>query len=189
MPARFNDDRPGNTTEEDLVLSEAALRALRAELEHLKHEVKPGLVERIAAARADGDLSENAEYHAAREELGKLEGRIQAIEDRLRRARRANVLDDGSVQPGKVVVIELEGGAVRRFLFGAREEKTRLARNESDAKLEFASVNSPLGRACLGRKVGEVVVYEAPAGQRTAKILSVDLVDGGTDCSPLTDDG
>lgn len=156
--------------EEEIRLSQAAIANLRAELERLVHEVKPGLVERVGQARAHGDLSENADYHAAREELAKIESRIREIELRLKFASPTEVVDDGIVSEGKLVTLRLESGATREFLIAAREEKSVLSQAE---RVSLVSPKAPLGSACLGRKAGDTVEYETPSGRMRAEILEV----------------
>ncbi|MER3396807.1 MAG: transcription elongation factor GreA [Acidimicrobiia bacterium] len=156
--------------EQKIRLSQAAIESLRAELDRLVHEIKPVLIERVGQARAHGDLSENADYHAAREELAKIEGRIRELEQRLKSAAPAEIVDDGIVSEGKIVVLRLDSGGTREFLIAAREEKSVLSR---DTRVSLVSPNAPLGSACLGRKAGDTVEYETPSGRMRAEILEV----------------
>lgn len=157
---------------EEIRLSEAAIEVLRAELDRLVHEQKPNLIERVSQARAHGDLSENAEYHAAREELARVESRIREIEQRLKYVSPVVVVDDGVVCEGKVVTLKLESGATRKFIVASREEKS-VMRSKDDVTL--VSPKAPLGSACLGRKATETIEYDTPSGPMRAEIVDVSL--------------
>ncbi len=150
-------------------LTQDAFDKLQAELTHLKGPVRQEIVDRISAARDEGDLKENGGYHAAREEQGKTEARIRQLEDMLRRAEVGETpADNGVVEPGMKVTYKFSGDSdddVETFLLGAREM-------EDDA-LRVYSPQSPLGSAIIGHQKGETVSYEAPNG----KILQVEIVD------------
>lgn len=148
-------------------LTQEAFDKLQAELENLKGPVRQEVVDRISAARDEGDLKENGGYHAAREEQGKVEGRIRQLEDILRKAEVGETpADDGLVEPGMVVTYRFVGDDdTESFLLGAREI--------DDDELEVFSPQSPLGSAILGAKKGDTVSYEAPNG----KELKVEIVD------------
>jgi len=146
-------------------LTQEAHDKLQAELDHLRGPVREEIVARISAARDEGDLKENGGYHAAREEQGKTEGRIQQLEDMLVRAKVGETpADDGIVAPGMVVTIRFAGDTdSERFLLGARE----IADESSD--LHVYSPQSPLGAALVGHQIGEHVDYTAPNG-KTMKV-------------------
>ncbi|MCD4536411.1 transcription elongation factor GreA [Nocardioides sp. cx-169] len=150
-------------------LTQDAFDKLTAELANLKGPVREDVIARISAARDEGDLKENGGYHAAREEQGKLEGRIRQLEDMLRRAEVGETPpDDGVVEPGMVVTYRFVGDAddeTETFLLGAREIEPE--------GLTAYSPQSPLGSAINGKKRGETVSYEAPNG----KMLEVVIVD------------
>ncbi|WP_309649721.1 transcription elongation factor GreA [Nocardioides sp.] len=150
-------------------LTQDAFDKLTAELANLKGPVREEVIARISAARDEGDLKENGGYHAAREEQGKLEGRILQLEDMLRRAEVGETpSDDGIVQPGMVVTYRFVGDAddeTETFLLGAREIEPE--------GLTAYSPQSPLGSAINGHKTGETVSYEAPNG----KMLEVVIVE------------
>lgn len=153
-------------------LTQEAYDALEAELNQLKTDGRPAVTARIAAAREEGDLSENGGYHAAREEQGQMEGRIRQLEQLLRKAQvgePAGASDE--VGPGKFVTIAFDGDEddTETFLLGSREVLG------TDESVENAvSPQSPMGAAVLGGKVGDVVSYEAPNGKTiTVKILRV----------------
>ena len=134
--------------------------ALREELQRLKHEARPRVVKAIAEAREHGDLKENAEYHAAKEEQGFIEGRIQEIEGKL---SNAQVIDVTKIAPsGKVIfgttvkVIDLEKDESRTYKI--------VGDDEADLKKNKVSVSSPIARALIGKEEGDVVVVRAPSG-------------------------
>ncbi len=149
-------------------LTQDAFEKLQAELEHLRGPVRNEVIARISASRDEGDLKENGGYHAAREEQGKVEGRIRQLEDMLRRAEVGETpADDGVVEPGMTVTTRFVGDdEVEVFLLGAREIET-------PEDLQVYSPQSPLGSAIMGKKKGDEVDFEAPNG----KVLKVEIVD------------
>ena len=143
--------------------------ALRAELKRLKSESRPSIIKAIAEARGHGDLSENAEYHAAREQQGFIEGRIKEIEHKL---ASAEVIEPGRLpNTGKVVFgarVELEDQAD-----GARVVYQVVGEDEADIRQGRISVTSPIARALVGKSQGEVVDVAAPGGTRSYEIVAV----------------
>jgi transcription elongation factor GreA len=134
--------------------------ALRVELQRLKQEARPRVVKAIAEAREHGDLKENAEYHAAKEEQGFIEGRIQEIEGKL---ANAQVIDVTKIAPtGKVIF----GTTVKLIDLEKDESRTYkiVGDDEADLKQNKVSVSSPLARALIGKEEGDVVVVQAPSG-------------------------
>ena len=157
-------------TEQDTVwLTKDAFEKLQAELENLKGPLRQEVIDRISAARDEGDLKENGGYHAAKDEQGKIEARIRQLEDMLRRAEVGETpANDGVVEPGMVVTYKFVGDdddEAETFLLGAREI-------EPDG-LKVYSPQSPLGSAINGKKKGDTVAYEAPNG----KELTVTILD------------
>ena len=152
-------------------LTQDAYDKLQQELEDLKGPVRQDIIARISAARDEGDLKENGGYHAAREEQGKLEGRIRQLEDMLARAEVGETPpDDGIVEPGMKVTYKFVGDAddeAETFLLGAREME------DAAGGLKVYSPQSPLGTAITGASKGDTVSYEAPNG----KMLEVVIVD------------
>ena len=139
-------------------LTQEAYDRLTAELAHLEGEGSAEVIERIAAARDEGDLKENGGYHAAKEEQGKMEARIRQLTQLLENAVvGAKPADDGIVEPGMVVTVEMFGDDVT-FLLGSREIA-------GDSDLEVYSEKSPLGAAINGKKVGDKASYKAPNGK------------------------
>lgn len=134
--------------------------ALREELQRLKSVERPRISSAIAEAREHGDLKENAEYHAAREEQGFVEGRIQEIEAKLGAAQIINVRD---IEPtGKVIF----GATVTIINVDTDEEKTYqiVGDDEADIKQNRISFNSPIARGLIGKAEGDVVAIETPSG-------------------------
>ena len=138
---------------------------LRAELAELTQVKRPQVIARIRTAKEHGDLKENSEYHAAREEQSFLEGRIQAIEARLRSAVIVEAPVAGSrVGLGSVVTVDDDGETVAYTIVGA---------DESDPPRGRISSSSPVGRALVGRDTGDYVVVVTPAGERRYRILEI----------------
>ena len=132
-------------------------------------EERPEIVEAIEAARAHGDLSENAEYHAAKERQGQVEATIADLEDRL---SRAMVIDPTTLSGNKVVF-----GATSPSRQGRKKIKYQLVGQvEADANQGRISYNSPLGRALIGRHVGEDVEVSTPAGDRSYEIKKIEFL-------------
>ena len=142
---------------------------LKSELEHLQGPVRQEIIDRISAARDEGDLKENGGYHAAKEEQGKVEGRIRQLEDMLRRAEVGETpKDDGVVEQGMQVTIRFVGeDDTETFLLANRELE------ETD--LEVYSAESPMGHALIGASKGDTVSYEAPNG-RSIEVEVIDAV-------------
>jgi len=144
-------------------------QALRDELENLKKVERPAVVQAIAEAREHGDLKENAEYHAAREKQGFIEGRIQDIEGKL---SLSQVIDVKSIpHTGKVIF----GVTVDLINCDNDEEITYqiVGEDEADIKINKISVSSPVARALVGKEEGEVVVVQAPNGEIEYEIAEV----------------
>ena len=138
-------------------LTQDAFDRLTAELEDLKGPIRDEIVARISAARDEGDLKENGGYHAAREEQAKNEARIRELTEKLRDVRVGTPADDGTVEEGMVVTVDLAGDAMT-FLLGSREMAEM-------TDMDVYSPTSPLGAAIAGRKVGEQTSYTAPNGK------------------------
>ena len=146
--------------------------ALKAELNKLKGVDRPAVTAAIAEARAHGDLKENAEYHAAREQQGFIEGRIQDIEGKLSNAQVIDITqmtNNGKVIFGATVDIEnVESG----------EEKTYqiVGDDEADFKIGKISVNSPIARGLIGKSEGDSVMIETPGGRVEYEVIAVRYV-------------
>ena len=142
---------------------------LREELKRLKTVERPRIIQAIAEARAHGDLSENAEYHAAREQQSFTEGRIQEIEFKLSNAEIIDVTQlnaGGKVVFGATVLLsdEENGNEVTYQIVGE---------DEADIKQNRISVNSPIARALIGKQEGDIAVVKTPAGERQFEVIEV----------------
>jgi transcription elongation factor GreA len=146
-------------------VSRAALDRMTAELDQLTRVRRPEVVARIKTAREHGDLKENAEYHAAREEQSFLEGRVQALEDRLRRAVIVEEVVTGRVVIGSTVRVETDGDEIRYTIVGS---------TEADPAAGRLSSASPVGAALLGAVAGAEVEVRTPRGPVRYRVLSVD---------------
>ena len=145
---------------------------LRAELGHLKSVVRPQIVEAIAEARAHGDLKENAEYHAAKDQQGFSEGRIKEIEAKL---SDAQVIDISRITPtGKVIF-----GSTVTLTDAADDSEKRyriVGEDEADIKEQKISVMSPLARAMVGKSEGDAIVVQTPNGEHEYEIERVEHI-------------
>ena len=150
----------------------SGLRDLKSELENLKNVQRPKVVEAIAEARSHGDLKENAEYHAAKEQQGLIEGRVVAINDII---ARANVIDVTKIEnDGKVIF----GSTVR-----VKDLKTNknisyklVSQDEANIKKDLVFFRSPIGKAFIGKDKGELVTVTTPSGERNFEILDVEYI-------------
>lgn len=145
---------------------------LRQELKQLKSEARPNVIKAIAEARAHGDLSENAEYHAAREQQSFIEGRINDIENRLSNSEIIDVTKltaTGRVVFGSTVELDEEES-------GSKVTYQLVGDDEASIKEGLLSVSSPIARALIGKSEGDVVDVTVPGGRRTYEIVSVRYV-------------
>ena len=150
------------------ITAKGALR-LRAELDELKSVKRPKVIADIAEARAHGDLKENAEYHAAREQQGFIEGRIKHLEAEL---SHAQVIDVATLDAGDKIVF---GATVVLADSETDEEKTYqiVGDLEADIKQGLIAISSPVARAMIGKHEGDAITIEAPGGTREYDIVSV----------------
>jgi transcription elongation factor GreA len=152
---------------EKIPMTRAGFVALDEELKHLKSVERPAIIRAIAEAREHGDLSENAEYHSAREKQSFIEGRIKELEGLL---SLAEVIDpsklSGTIKFGATVTIVDED---------SEEEKTYQIVGETEADIEAGKLNirSPIARALIGKDEGDSVEVKTPGGQRSYEILSI----------------
>jgi len=153
-------------------MTEQGAVALREELEHLKTVLRPRIVADIAEAREHGDLKENAEYHAAREEQGFCEGRIQEIEGKL---SNAQIIDDTKINNNGRVIF---GSTVTLLDLDSEKEVTYriVGEDEADIKSNLLSVSSPIARAFIGKEVDDEVTVTTPGGVKEFEITNVDYV-------------
>ncbi len=144
--------------------------ALRAELRKLKTESRPNVIKAIAEARGHGDLSENAEYHAAREQQGFIEGRISEIEAKLGSAEiidPSKLVNSGRVVFGAFVELDDQDDSKNRLVYQIVGE------DEADIRAGRISITSPIARALVGKSEGDVVDVTAPGGVRSYEIVAV----------------
>lgn len=151
-------------------LTQEGADRLRKELEHLKKVVRPRIIAAIAEARAHGDLKENAEYHAAREQQGFAEGRIQELEAGL---STAQIIDPAKLDPGdrvvfgaRVTLAEVESGEEMHYQL--------VGELEADIQEKRISISSPLGKALIGKSEGDEVEVQAPSGLRVYEIVAAE---------------
>ncbi len=152
-----------------VLLTQEGLEELKKEYEELVKVKRPQIVDRVSDARDMGDLSENAEYSAAREELSFIDGRIEEIEELIKKA--IVVKEEGSVK-GKDKSIAI-GSRVNLKIDGKTETYTLVGEWEADPIARKISHESPLGKALLGKGMGETVEVEAPAGKVVYTVVSI----------------
>ncbi len=150
----------------------SGLEKLKKELEDLKNIQRPKIVSAIAEARSHGDLKENAEYHAAKEQQSHLEGRVLEINDTI---ARANVIDVTKIEnEGKVIF----GSTVfLKNLESSQELNYKIVgKDEADIKNNLIYFKSPVGKGLIGKNLGEVVTINTPSGEKNYEILKVDYI-------------
>ncbi len=146
-------------------------QALDEELKRLKSQERPSIIAAISEARSHGDLSENAEYHAAKERQGWIEGRIAEIEDRIARAQIIDV--------SKLSGEQVKFGATVSVVDEDTEEKARyqiVGEHEADVRQGKVSIASPIARAMIGKEKGDVVEVNTPGGVKAYEILKIEWV-------------
>lgn len=148
--------------------SEEGLKKLKAELEHLKSVERPKISNQIAEARDKGDLSENAEYDAAKEAQGLLEMKISKMEDLVANAR---VLDESQLDLSKVLVHSVV--KIKNVANSKTMNYTLVAETEADLRAGKISVNSPIGKGLLGKSVGDIAEITVPNGTMKFEILEI----------------
>ena len=146
------------------------LKKLLAELDHMKSVERPHISNQIAEARDKGDLSENAEYDAAKEAQGLLEMKIAKLEDVLANAR---VLDSENIDLSKVGV--LTKVRLKNVANGATMTYSLVAEKEADIKQSKISVSSPIGKGLLGKRVGEIAEIQVPRGTMSFEVLEITM--------------
>ena len=150
-------------------LTERGFQKLQEELHRLKTKDRPAVIQAIAEARAQGDLSENAEYEAAKDKQGFIEGRISEIEAKL---AAAQVIDPSALDAGGRVVfgstVDLEEEET-----GAKVTYQIVGDDEADLKLGLISISSPIARALIGKTAGDIAEVQAPSGPKSYEIMAV----------------
>ena len=148
------------------------LEELKKELEKLKNIKRPKIIEAIAEARGHGDLKENAEYHAAKEEQSKIEGRIIEIKDLI---ARANVVDITKLEKRDNVIF---GSTVCLVDLSNKEKKTYklVGKDEADMKKNYMYFRSPIGKALIGKSKKDLVTVSTPSGEKNFEIMEVKYI-------------
>jgi transcription elongation factor GreA len=156
---------------EKVPMTAEGYQALDEELKRLKSQERPTVISAIAEARSHGDLSENAEYHAAKERQGWIEGRIAEIEDRIARAQIIDV--------SKLSGDQVKFGATVSVVDEDTEESARyqiVGEHEADVRSGKISIASPIARAMIGKEIGDVVEVNTPGGVKAYEILKIEWV-------------
>jgi transcription elongation factor GreA len=159
-----------NMEKEPITVS--GLKDLKSELENLKNFQRPKVVEAIAEARSHGDLKENAEYHAAKEQQALIESRVIVINDLI---ARANVIDVTKIEnDGKVIF----GSTVKAQDLETNKKVTYrlVGQDEADIKKNLVFFKSPIGKAFIGKEKGEMITVNTPSGKRDFEILDVEYI-------------
>lgn len=155
--------------ENKIPMTLSGFKRLEEELKHLKSVQRPNVIKAIAEARQHGDLSENAEYHAAKERQGFIEGRISELEDKLSRSEVIDVT--------KIAGNDIKFGATIKLIDEDTEEEAEyqiVGSDESDIKKGLLSVTAPLARALIGKKKGDRIEVSTPSGGKSYEITHVD---------------
>ncbi len=157
---------------ESVPMTREGYNKIKGEIENLENVVMPEIADKIAAAREEGDLKENAEYHAQRENQGKTQARINLLKDKLARATIVDMSDlpKDEVVFGCTVTVEDQDD-------GMEEEFTFVGAGEEDYKTGKILVTSPIGKGLLGKKVGESAEIEVPAGLMKLKVVKIEFGD------------
>lgn len=148
------------------------LEKLKSELEELKNIKRPEVVAAIAEARSHGDLKENAEYHAAKEQQAQLESRVIVINDTI---ARANVIDVTKIENNGNVIF----GSTVQVLDLETEKKTKykiVGQDEADISKNYIFFRSPIGKALIGKKIKEMITVSTPSGDRNFEILNIQYI-------------
>ncbi len=154
-----------------LPMTLAGFAALEAELKRRQQEERPRIIQAIAEARSHGDLSENAEYHAAKESQSLNEGRIAELEDKISRADIIDVskLSGNTIKFGATVtLIDEDTESEKRYQI--------VGDSEADVKAGKVSISSPISRALIGKKVGDAVEVNTPGGGKSYEIVKIDFI-------------
>ncbi len=151
-----------------IYLTPEGLENLKKELEYLKFTEMPEITKRIAEARDKGDLSENAEYHAAKEEQVRVNNKIQELQMTLANAR---ILDDKDLDTSKVLVFSTV--KIKNLKTGKEKSYTLVSANEADPLVGKISVESPIGKGLLGKSVGDIAEIDVPAGKLQLEVLEI----------------
>lgn len=148
--------------------TEEGLKKLKDEVKQLESVERPKISQQIAEARDKGDLSENAEYDAAKEAQGMLEAKIAKLKEQLANAR---LIDDSNIDTSKALILSTV--KIKNVKNGMEMSYTLVAESEADLKLKKISVDSPIGKGLLGKSVGDIAPVQTPAGVMEFEILEI----------------
>ena len=148
--------------------TEEGLKKLKDELDHLTGVERPSVIRQISEARDKGDLSENAEYDAAKNAQGLLELKISKLQETIRTAR---IIDESKLDDSKILILSTV--KIKNLKTGAQMSYTLVPENEAEIKSGKISVNSPISKGLLGKKVGDKVEIEIPAGEIQFEIIEI----------------
>jgi transcription elongation factor GreA len=148
--------------------TEEGLQKLKADLDHLKSVERPNVARQIADARDKGDLSENAEYDAAKEAQGLLEARIAKMEAELAKAR---ILDESQIDTSKVLIMSKV--TIKNSVNGAKMTYSIVPESEADLKAKKISISSPIAKGLLGKKIGDSAEIQVPNGLMKFEIVEI----------------
>lgn len=148
--------------------TEEGLEKLRAEVDHLKKVERPNVANQIAEARDKGDLSENAEYDAAKEAQGLLEAKIAKLDAELAKAR---ILDESQIDTSKVLIMSVV--TIKNAANGAKMTYTIVPESEADLKTKKISISSPIAKGLLGKEVGDTAEIQVPNGLMKFEIIEI----------------
>lgn len=154
---------------EKIYLTAEGIKKLEEELHELKYVTRPKISEKVNEAREQGDLKENAEYHAARESLSMCQTKIQQIEDTL---SRAEVITSEELDQDSIHI--LSGVKLKNIKNGKVVHYTLVSQAEADLKAGKISISSPVGKGLVGHKVGEIVAIQVPAGTLEFEVLEIE---------------
>ena len=155
---------------EFVYLTEDGFEKLKKELHTLKFVKRPEISQKVATARDHGDLKENAEYHAAREELSMVETKVQILQDKIARAR---IIDENDISTDQVSIMTSVN--VKDKKSGKEFNYTLVSDDEASFKEGKISISSPVGKGLLGKKVGQIAEIKVPAGSLKYEILNISL--------------
>ena len=148
--------------------TEEGLQKLKDEVEHLERVERPRISRQIGEAIDKGDLSENAEYHASKEEQGLMEGRLVKLKNQLANAR---LIDNSKIDTSRALILSTV--TIRNVKNKMELDYTLVAEQEADLKLKRISINSPIGKGLMGKKIGEIAEVQTPGGIMEFEIINI----------------
>ena len=158
----------------EIILTSEGKAKLEAELSHLINVTRKEVSEKIKEARSFGDLSENAEYDAAKDEQAEVEARISQLEAMLKKAKVVEVESNDVISVGKKVTLEFFGELAELMGMSGKSEYSIVGSSEADPALNKLSYESPIGAACINKTVGDTVIAETPGGTVEFRVLAIE---------------